>query len=127
MRATHDQALTTLKRRFSVWRHHRTQGMRIPADLWEAAVEAAQKHGVGQVSDKLRVDPDSLKRRLEEASAAATGRGPLHFVEIPGEILPPSAGCIVELQDREGLRLRIELRDGQSAESLARSLWRDRR
>jgi len=119
MPATQDQALTILKRRFSLWRLHRAKGTHIPEDLWEAAIDAARKYGVWRVSEKLRVHLNSLKRRLEEGPQAATGRGPLHFVEIPG--------CVVELQDREGLRLRIEFRDGQSAENLARSLWKERR
>jgi hypothetical protein len=48
-------------------------------------------------------------------------------VEIPGKLLVPHPGCVLELQDREGLRLRVELSDAAGAEVLARSLWRERR
>jgi hypothetical protein len=127
MPATQDQALTILKRRFSLWRLHRAKGTHIPQDLWQAAMNAARKYGVWRVSEKLRIHRESLKRRLDREPQAATGGGPIQFVEIPREVLPPSPGCVVELQDREGLRLRIELRDGQSAENVARSLWKERR
>lgn len=127
MPATQDQALTILKRRFSLWRLHRAKGTHIPEDLWQAAIEAARKYGIWRVSEKLHIHRNSLRRRLEEESQPATRQRPLHFVEIPGKILPPSRECVVELQDREGLRLRVELRDGQSAENLARSLWKERR
>lgn len=120
-----NQVLTPLQRRFTIWRRKRTRGMHIPADLWQAAVEAARKHGVWQTSQELGLDYNALAGRLKRSSTRPTGSTP--FVEIPGQVLSTHASYVVELQDREGVRLRVELRDAQGADSVARSLWRERR
>jgi hypothetical protein len=57
----------------------------------------------------------------------ATRNKPMEFLEIPGKVLSTGPGCVVELQDGQGCRLRVELRDAAGAESLAQSLWRTRR
>jgi hypothetical protein len=83
--------------------------------------------GVSQTSQRLGLDYYSLKRRLEGAPQAGAERGSVEFVEIPGKVLSAGPGCVVEVQDRQGTRLRVELREAAGAEGLARSLWRARR
>jgi hypothetical protein len=51
----------------------------------------------------------------------------MRFVEIPSRALSSVPECAVELQDRRGRKLRVELRDPAGAEALARSLWSNRR
>ena len=126
MKGTQEHALGDLRRRFAAWRQKRPKGSRIPEDLWQAAVEAAREHGVCKTSRGLGVDYYSLKRRLTRTPAARDS-GSVEFVEIPGKIVSAGPGCVVELLDRKGLRLRVELREATGAESLARSLWRARR
>ncbi len=125
MTGAKSQALTHLQRRFAIWRRKRSRGMHIPADLWQAAIQAARKQGVWQTSEALGLDFDSLTQRLKRSLPAATGS--VEFVEIPGKVLSARPGCVLELQDREGLRLRVELSNAAGAEGLARSLWRERR
>ena len=125
MTGARNQVLTPLQRRFAIWRRNRTRGKHIPADLWQAAVEAARRHGVWQTSQQLGLDYNALAGRLKESPPGRTGSAP--FVEIPGKLLVPPPRCVLELQDREGLRLRVELSDAAIAEGLARSLWRERR
>ena len=120
-----NQVPTHLQRRFAIWRRKRARGTHIPEDLWRAAAQAARKHGVWQTSEELGVDYDSLSRRLKDSPQAATGSA--QFVEIPGKMLSVHPGYVLELQDREGLRLRVELHDAERAEILARSLWKERR
>lgn len=122
-----NQSLTHLQRRFAIWRRKRSRGTHIPDDLWQAAVQTARKHGVSQTSEQLGIDYYSLTRRLKGSPQAASGSRPAQFVEIPGKVLSAHPECVLELQDRDGLRLRVELRDAQSVESLARSLWKERR
>lgn len=121
------RGLDDLGEHFAAWRRQRPRGSRIPDHLWQAAVEAARQHGVSQTSLRLGVDYYSLARRLKAKCRAASGRGSMEFVEIPGRVLSASPACVVKLQDGKGLRLRVELRDVGGAESLARSLWRERR
>jgi hypothetical protein len=124
MADTNGQALAGLRRRFDEWRRLRRHARtRIPEPLWRAAVQAAREHGLWKTSRQLKVDYYSLKRRF----AAAAREKPIEFVEVTPKVLSPGPACVLELQDREGRRLRVELRDGASAEALARSLWRGRR
>jgi len=126
MIGTNGQALGELRRRFGVWRDRRPRGKRIPEDLWQAAVHAAREHGVCKTSRQLGVDYYSLKQRLTTAGAPASDPETVEFVEIPRKVLSAGPGCVLELQDPKGLRLRIELRDTAGAESLAKALWSHR-
>ena len=127
MKGRNEGALADLRRRFAAWRQKRRKGARIPEHLWQAAVQAAREHGAWKTSQGLRLDYYSLKERLKGTGSSASPHGPVEFVEIPGKMLSPGPASVVELQDREGLRLRVELKDAAGAESLARSLWRERR
>ncbi len=77
--------LSDAQSQFERWRWSRSRGTRIPATLWDAAVEAAREHGVSKVAGALRLDYYRLKERLEAAPKlpgleAANGGG---FLEIP--------------------------------------------
>jgi hypothetical protein len=125
MNGTNGQALTELQRRFRVWRGRRPQRRRIPEELWEAAVQAAREHGLWKASRRLRLDYYCLKRRLG-APAPSGEPESVEFLEIPRKVLATGPGCVLELQDPKGHRLRVELRDGAGVESLARALWSQR-
>ena len=126
MKGRNEQGLDDLQGRFAAWRLRRPKGSRIPEDLWQAAVEAAREHGVCKTSRGLGVDYYALKQRLTRTPA---GRDPgaVEFVELPGKVLSAGPACVVEIQDGQGRRLRVELREAVGAESLARTLWRGRR
>ena len=114
--------LSDVRSQFKRWRRRRPRGTRIPAALWQAAVEAAGEHGVSKTAQELSLDYYGLKKRLESSapSASSTGRG---FVEIP---LPSTAPeCVLELEDGQGARLRVELKGAAPAEleTLARAFW----
>jgi len=125
MTGTNEHGLANLRERFASWRRKRPhRSSPIPEPLWQAAVEVAREMGVSRTSQQLGLDYYSLKRRLEGRPPAASPAGPVKFVEIPGKVLSGGPGCVVELQNPKGLRMRVELRDAAGAESLARSLWR---
>jgi hypothetical protein len=74
-------------------------------------VRCAVKYGVYRTASTLKLDYNSLKRRL----TASTGEGvasssPPAFIEfaVPGGSGP--AGCIVEVERPGGAKLRVELR-----------------
>ena len=117
--------LSEAESRFERWRRSRIQGTRIPAALWRAAVAAAREHGVSKVASALRLDYYGLKERLESAPVSepeSAGRG--GFLEIP-LLTPSSSECVLELEDGQGARLRVELKGAVPAEleTLARTLW----
>ncbi len=109
----------------------------MPEELWEAAVDAAREHGVWAVSQALRVNYESLKARLNEATSrlerATDGAAEFGFVELSGgELLGSGADdsrTVLELTSRAGARVIIRLgaRDGLDAAALVQSLWSDAR
>jgi hypothetical protein len=118
-------ALTQLKGRLATWRAVRKLGMRIPPELWSAAVEMVAVHGACRVAGELNLDYDMLKQRVAQAGGkvASTELAP-RFVELfaAGGAMPaPSAlkpECVVELASAHGARMRVEL-NGQGLVGLS--------
>lgn len=125
MISANGQGLEELKRRFKAWRQVRPRSRRIPEDLWQSAVQAARDHGVSKTACRLGVNFYRLKRHLRGVQVPPTAES-VEFVEIPRKVLSSGPGCVLELVDPKGLKLRIELRDLQGAETLARALWSQR-
>ena len=123
MTSTNGHGLGHARRRFEAWRRGRRGRARIPEELWQAAVGVAREHGVSKAAQELHVDYYALKRRLKATPIPAPADDSVEFLEIPGKVLSAGPGCAVELQDREGRRLRVELRDVAHVESVARMLW----
>jgi hypothetical protein len=93
--------------------------------LWQAAVEAAGEHGVSKTARALSLDYYRLKERLGSTapSAQRSTSAERGFVEIA---LPSTAPeCVLELEDRQGARLRVELKGASPAqlEIVTRALW----
>ena len=109
-------ALTQLKERFATWRAVRKLGMRIPPQLWAAAVEMVAVHGACRVAVELNLDYDMLKQRVAHAGGKVTSTevGP-RFVELFAAAAPMPAHsaakpeCVVELANARGGRMRVEL------------------
>ena len=81
----HGPSLELAEQRFARWREARRRGARIPADLWEAAVDLAEAQGVQRVADALHLDVDRPGRRMQrEADAApvSVGEADTQFVEM---------------------------------------------
>ena len=110
-------ALTQLKERFATWRAVRKLGMRIPPELWSAAVEMVAVHGACRVAGELNLDYDMRKQRVTQAGGkarttqlvprfvelfAACGPMPAHSASLPE--------CVVELVNARGARMRAELK-----------------
>ena len=118
-------ALMQLKERFATWRAVRKLGMRIPPELWSAAVEMVSVHGACRVAGELNLDYDMLKQRAALAGGktgtahlvprfvelfAAAGPMPAHSASLPE--------CVIELANARGSRMRVEL-NGQGLVGLS--------
>jgi hypothetical protein len=108
-------ALMHLKERFAAWRAARKLGMRIPPELWAAAVAMVAVHGACRVAGELNLDYDMLKQRVALAGGKVTTTelAP-QFVELfaaAGAMPAPSAQpqCVVEMANARGARMRVEL------------------
>ncbi len=115
-------ALSTARRQLERWRSRRDRGVRIPEELWQAAVEAAREDGLSRTATELRLDYYGLKERL--ASSVSEEESGFQEVSLPG--LSMAADCTIEITDGPGTRLRVELRGSAAAQlaSLVEKLWR---
>src|ERR1700731_4873250 len=65
MRVTHESGFDDvegLRRRFEEFRSQHQRRTRLPEELWRAAAEIAEKHGINLVCRCLRLDSNSLKK-----------------------------------------------------------------
>ena len=106
--------LRPLAQRFAAWRATRQRGQRIPAELWQAATDLAQVHGLNPTAAALKLNYDQLERRLLGGRAPRRGRRrPPVFVELPAVALPPGGDerGTVELVQAGGARLVLRFAD----------------
>ncbi len=107
-----------LRERIDHWRSTRVKLWPMPAELWDEATVLARELGVHPVQRALRLNHESLRRRVEEGtsprgSAEAAGE----FVELSGAQLlglPMAAGPVIELSDGNGVRLTVRLAAGST-------------
>lgn len=127
-------ALARARRRFERWRQSSRRGARLPAQLWSLAVELAREHGVSKTAATLRLEYYALKKRMQAEAADGASVEPRHptFVELAlgsaaGSTLEsaPARGCVLELADGRGLKLRVELAAQSVAQlsGVVRALW----
>jgi len=93
----------------------------MPAELWARAVVLARTSGTYAIARAVRVDYQSLARRVaeaggERAEAARSGGG--GFVELRGADLLGGA-TVVEASDADGARLTIRFGVGTEVDAAA--------
>jgi hypothetical protein len=108
-----EHALTQLAARFEDWRHRRTSPSDpIPQPLWEQAVSLTTVLSISRVAQGIGVSWGTLKKRCTAQPfppAVAEPSTSLGFVEVatPAAWPVPTLGTEIELQRRDGARLRI--------------------
>ena len=119
--------LERTRRRFERWRRTRQGHTRIPESLWASAVKAAGKHGLNRTVRVLRLDYNSLKRRMEAfGSGRASERGSIAtFVEMAPSVSGNSRECTLELENPGGSKMRVHLKGAEAPDlaALSRSFW----
>lgn len=123
-------AVSDLRQRLDSWRKGRTKLGPIPPPLWSEAAALARVQGVHPVARSLGLDYNALKRHVGAGSITASAAPPVApaaFVElalVPSSPLP--AECTVELERRDGARMKIKLARSEDLLALAESFWRCR-
>ena len=120
------RSLGEVKEQFKTWRRTRKSLRPIPEKLWAAAVKLTAQHSISQIAKELVVDYSVLKRRVQlKNKDAAASTNPPDFIELNLE--PPAAvsECIVEMQDRLGLKMRMHFRGQTDVDllELAKLFW----
>ena len=105
------------------WRQGRERGERIPAPLWELALQLAGQHGLSRTAVALRLDYYALKKRVEQqlapAVSVAQSTAQPAFVELAPLAVAPPSQCLVEFQNAAGSTLRVYLPAGQVPDLIA--------
>ena len=107
--------LEAVAKHFAHWRRKKTNGERIPEELWNQALALLGNYGISQVSRTLRLSYTELdkRRKISEAGRSRQGSGDdTAFVEIDRALVDqaaePADGAVwMELERPDGLRLRI--------------------
>jgi hypothetical protein len=107
-----------LRERIDHWRSTRVKLWPMPAKLWDEAAALARELGVRPVQRALRLNHESLRRRVEEETSSGGGAGAAgEFVELSGAQLlglPAAGGPVIELCDGNGVRLTVWLGAGST-------------
>lgn len=116
-----------VRRRLQEWRRSRRHGARIPEDLWIAAVKLAKKYRPARVAHRLGLDYNGLKQRLKTAKQHGTSEPQSQpgFIELFPFAPSSHCQCTMEIEDRRGAKMKLELK-GMSAGDVAavsRALW----
>jgi hypothetical protein len=116
-----------LKRRFDKWRKFRKPRSRIPERLWKAAIQTAQQCGLNRTAKALHLDYYTLKQRIE-ASSGIQESAPA-FIELSPADSGATPECVIELENRNGSKMRIQIK-GMGApdlNALSSAFWRGKR
>ena len=101
------------------WRRTRERRAPMPAGLWARAVALAQHSGTYRIARTLRVDYQSLARRVAEAGGARRGEARSGgFVELRGADLI-GAATVVEVAAVDGARMTIRIGAGGTFDAAA--------
>jgi len=117
------------RRRFERWRRSRKGHARIPEPLWASAVKLAGAYGLCRTARTLRLDYNSLKKRINSTGlcdpSVPQGAAATTFVEMVAPEPSCLPECIVELEDPQGAKMRIHLRNSEVPDlaALSRSFW----
>ena len=111
--------LAQLARRFAAWRQGHAFGARIPEPLWDAAAALAVEHGISRTATTLKLGYYDLKKRVDRKGSIPA------FVELSPPMLSAPSVCTIELEKRDGSRMRIELKGASPADlaAVSRSFW----
>jgi hypothetical protein len=108
-----------LRARIEMWRRSEHRGRRMPEELWQEAVAAAQMLGMCPVSRALGLGYQTLKRRASAGeSLPSKVISQPRFIEVAGFAPPNGVAAdetIMEMMFANGLRLTVRLKDSSPA------------
>ena len=119
--------ISEVKEQFKIWRRTRKSPRPIPEKLWTAAVSLTAKHSISQISKELVLDYTALKKRVAiKKKDSAASMSPPGFIELNLEPPAAASGCIVEMQDILGSKMRMRFKGKTDFDllELAKAFWR---
>ncbi len=130
-----DSALEEFQHQFQFWRKTKTGRGRIPASLWQAAVEVFYigGHSLHKISKTLHLNHTAFKQHVESHLPSSIEVEPDAIPEdlpafIAFELDPPISvsECEIEMEDSTGSKMRMCLRGktDPSILGICKSFWR---
>jgi hypothetical protein len=115
-----------LEREFEQFRSTRTGRAKLPATLWQAAVEQARQHGANVVAHTLRLDYNALKKRMGGGSTPHQEPSPASFVELVGGVSSGTDEYVIEFETSPRPRMRVQWKSATAPDwgALLRA-WRE--
>ncbi|HTY63551.1 MAG TPA: hypothetical protein VMG30_14990 [Acidobacteriota bacterium] len=113
-----------LQKRFDAWRKSHKPRTRIPDRLWDSAVRIAGQYGLHRTAKVLHLDYYALKKRLD-AAGIKQGAAP-SFIELSPPALERIPEYVIELETRNGSKMRIQIRGvgAPDLNALSSTFWR---
>lgn len=105
------QATDELRGRLDVWREAHRPRTRLPAELWDRAVELVAEQGLWKTSRALRLDYSALKKRAGARTSERPASPVPQFIEFLSPLSDHIAECALEVESTRGARLRIEIKN----------------
>jgi hypothetical protein len=102
------EPIVQLQRQLDQFRITQPRRMKLPEELWQAAVELARQHGVYSVAHPLRLDYTGLKKRLDGVPGLKQKATTPAFVELIGAHPATLAECVIEFESKIGGKMRIQ-------------------
>lgn len=103
-------SIEEVEQQFRQWRETRAQRSPIPHYLWTAAVRLTQEYSICRIAKALRLDYNTLKRHVlaDQTKNSPQLESSPSFIEF--ELSPPITECLVEIEDRDGAKLKMQLK-----------------
>jgi len=119
--------LERVRTELALWRRTPGRGRGIPEEIWQGAIQLAQDRGLYRISRDLRLNYQSLQRRLAAAGSNPPPKAahPPVFLDVGRGHLNAAAGCVVDLVAPDGARMTVRLSASVSEglAALAAALW----
>ncbi|MCP4405238.1 MAG: hypothetical protein GY801_49055 [bacterium] len=118
--------LETVKQEFKQWRASRKHRSRIPDELWDAAASLSGQYSVHYISRSLGVNHSALRDRITARSMVENREIQTCFFELPPPQPAPIVGCLIEMENSHGDKMRMHFTGEASFDLLAlgQDFWR---
>ncbi len=119
-------SLETVKQEFQQWRASRKHRSRIPEELWEAAASLSEQYSVHYISRSLGLNHSALRDRVSARSMGGNKDIQTCFFELPLPQSAPIVGCLVEMENSHGNKMRMHFTGEASFDlrALGQDFWR---
>jgi hypothetical protein len=130
---TKNPTIEDVQRQFKEWRQRNRPRVRLPQELWEAAVELCRQYTVSYVARILRLDYYKLRDLASRSVAVCNEKkgseaGPQFVAYEVGAMTMPWS-CVLEKETADGDRMRMSVGAGCAVDlvELGKALWRRQR